>query len=73
MDDTVNKMPQVPSGSQSKDPPSCPIVSAVPHQAQLGESSFRRVPLCQTSCRLSSFSSGFSAEAINNETNSVFP
>lgn len=30
-------------------------------------------PLCQTSCRLSSFSSGFSAEAINNETNSVFP
>jgi PAS domain S-box-containing protein len=26
-----------------KTPPSCPIVSAVPHQAQLGESSFRRV------------------------------
>ena len=30
-------------------------------------------PLCQTSCRLSSFSSGLSAEAINNETTSVFP
>ena len=31
------------------------------------------IPLCQTSCRLSSFSSGLSAEAINNETTSVFP
>ena len=30
-------------------------------------------PLCQTSCRLSSFSCGLSAEAINNETTSVFP
>ncbi len=34
---------------------------------------FLGYPLCQTSCRLSSFSSGLSAEAINNETTSVFP
>jgi hypothetical protein len=30
-------------------------------------------PLCQTSCHLSLFASGLSAEVINNETNSLPP
>ena len=54
------------------------VSSSLSPMAQADPSTYPQVdefafPLCQTSCRLSSFSSGLSAEAINNETTSVFP